>query len=155
MISLFRKLYSYLNMVGDLCQPILLLFIRLFWGGSLMFAGWGKLQNIDSVSEFFLSLDIPYPLINSYAVAWIECIGGACFMIGLLTRVISIPLICVMLGALIFAHPNALAAALYDSEILLTVLPFTYLMATLIVFAFGAGTLSCDYVLLRSDEEGV
>lgn len=145
----------YLNIVskGNAFRPILLLCMRLFWGGSLMFAGWGKLDDIESVSHFFHTLNIPLPTLQAYAVGYIECVGGFCLLIGLAARVVSIPLFFVMMGAFYYAHTDELFNIWSNPQNFIAQTPFCYLLTTLIIFAFGPGKISVDRFILP-DREG-
>lgn len=146
-MTFIEAVYLKIIKIGEFIQSILLLAMRLFWGGSLMFAGWGKLQDMSTVIDFFHSLAIPFPILNAYFVSYIECLGGFCFLIGLASRLVSIPLMCVMFGAIFFTHPEALANAWDEPQKLIDQAPFNYLFATLIVFAFGPGKISVDGVI--------
>ena len=42
-------------------QSPLLLAIRLYWGWQFTQDGWGKLTHLDSVTEFFTTLNLPAP----------------------------------------------------------------------------------------------
>lgn len=130
-------------------QSPLLLAMRLYWGGAFMFAGWGKLHHISGTSDYFATLGIPLPLVNAYLVGLIECIGGLCLMLGLASQIICIPLICVMLGAFLTAHREALMNAWHDPQQFIIQAPFNFLLTALIVFAFGPGKFSVDYLLER------
>ncbi len=66
-------------------------------------AGWGKIHHLPHVIDYFKSLGIPAAQIQAPFVAWIEVIGGACIGLGLMTRLISLPLIGTMVVALITA----------------------------------------------------
>ena len=43
----------------DYLRSPFLLFVRLYWGIQLMQSGWGKLHNLDKVTEYFTSLNLP------------------------------------------------------------------------------------------------
>jgi putative oxidoreductase len=149
MINCCKKFYLTIISLGTYFQSILLLAMRLYWGGSLVISGWGKLHHIANVSEYFASLNIPFPMLNAYLVGTIEFVGGICLLIGLASRLISIPLICVLVGALLTEHREALLNAWNDPQTLINQLPFNYLLTALIVFAFGSGKISVDYLIQK------
>lgn len=151
--SIFKRFYQLIIDVGSNLQSVFLLAIRLFWGGSFFMGGLGKFQNISSITEYFSSLGIPLPALNAYMASGIECIGGACLFLGLGARLGSLGLIVVMLVALFTAHHDALITAYDDPQKLITQLPFTYLMASLIVFIFGPGKISFDYLIENKMKE--
>src|SRR5271170_100869 len=128
MSELCKNFYLMIISVGNSLQPILLLAMRIYWGGSLILTGFGKLYNISAISEYFFSLNIPFPTINAYLVGSIELVGGFCLFIGLASRLASIPVICILVGALLTEHREALLNALNDPQNLIIQLPFNYLL---------------------------
>jgi putative oxidoreductase len=153
MLNFCKKISSAIEGFGVFLQPILLLAIRLYWGGFFMLAGWGKFQDISGTSDFFSSINIPLPLFNAYLVSSVELVGGFCLVVGLFSRIVSVPLICTMIVALITTHSEELKNVLHDSQNLMVQVPFIYLFATLIILAFGAGKLSLDALLFRKKAE--
>ncbi len=146
-IGSLKKNYNSLIHFSTSLQDFLLLAIRLFWGFLFFQTGFGKLQNINSVGDFFYSLGIPFPEVSAHLVAWVETIGGACLILGFASRLISIPLILTMLVALLVAHYDS--TIFKDPSILLKQSPFTFLLASLIIFVFGPGKISLDYFFER------
>ncbi len=145
MIQLYKRLVS----VGNLLQPFFLFAIRLFWGYSFFTTGLGKLLHISQTETFFRSLHIPFPLFHSYLVGGIECIGGVCFVLGLGSRLVAIPLAISMCVALFAAHSHG-ASNVYDNlQEMLIQPPFTYMFVSLVIFFFGPGLFSLDAALER------
>ena len=142
---------GYLKFVGwgVAFSHFLLLAIRLYWGGSFFQGGLGKIDDIPSVANFFETLSIPFPLYNAYFVSYLELIGGAFLVFGLLTRFTAILLAFNMLVALLLAHWDAVKGAFADPQNLIVQTPFNYLLACLILFAFGPGKISLDYLIGR------
>lgn len=145
--SFFYKFYSALITLSARFQSFLLLAIRLYWGYSFFQGGQGKLKDIASVTSFFQSLGIPLAEFNAYAVASIELVGGLLLMLGLGTRLTAIPLVIVMVGAYATAHVESLKSAFDDPATFVKAPPFDFLLACLILFAFGPGKISVDYLL--------
>jgi putative oxidoreductase len=148
-MSPIKKFYLMLIAFGNILQSFLLLTMRLFWGGSLVLTGWGKLHNIPAISQYFSSLNIPFPTINAYLVGSIELVCGFCLLIGLASRLASIPVICVLIGALVTEHRVALLNTWNDPQNFIIQLPFNYLLTALIVLAFGPGKISIDYLIQK------
>ena len=127
------------NLIEKLsCLPPLL--TRLTVGLMFVGTGWGKLHNIPKVTEFFTSLGIPAPGFHAYLVASIEFGCGTLLVLGLLTRLASVPLMCTMVVAIITAKRaeiNELNDLLGMSEFLLILLLFW-------LFVEGGGLLSLD-----------
>ena len=149
MFTLIKKIYLFLITLGTLIQPFLLLAIRLFWGWRFFQSGLEKFSNIGHVIEFFQSLSIPFPTINAYIAASIELIGGVSLMLGLASRLASIPLMIVMIVAMATAHHDALLNVFQNPEEFTQQSPFIYFLVVLIVFAFGPGAFSLDALLKR------
>lgn len=125
----------------------LLLVIRLYWGGLMVATGLGKWMNIYGVADFFASLNLPFPLLTAYVVASIEFLGGLCLFIGLFSRVFSILLAIVFMGAYMTAHQEALINFFVNPSLFIMQDPFHYLAASLIILCFGPGFISIDYWL--------
>lgn len=148
MINFCKNLFQGLESFANCFQSLLLLAMRLYWGGSLAISGWGKLHHLCGVADYFASLNIPFPLMNAYLVGMIECLGGLCLFLGFASRLAAIPILCVMIGALVtIEHRAALFNVLHDPQNLIVQTPFNYLLTACIVFAFGPGKISIDFLL--------
>src|SRR6516162_8981965 len=134
---------------ADLLKSPFLLAVRLYWGWQLMQSGWGKLHNIPGVTEFFTSLGLPAPHFTAIAISNLELFGGALLALGLGSRLIGLVLSGNMLIAYITADREALMSVFSDPGKFYNADPFTFLMASLLVFIFGAGSLSIDYLIQR------
>lgn len=144
---MFKAFYLKVIAFGNSIQSLLLLVMRLFWGYQFFKSGWGKLQDIPSVAGFFESLSIPFPVFNAYLVGYVEAVGGLCLILGLGARLFAIPLVINMVVALFTAHLGDLKKTWEDSNNLLRSTPFTFLLTSLVVLAFGPGKYSLDYLL--------
>lgn len=78
MMQLVEKCYRLLVRVSSSLQAPFLLAVRLYWRWQFMQTGWGKLNDIGKVVQFFTTLGIPAPALNAYFVSALE-FGGACF----------------------------------------------------------------------------
>ncbi len=143
------KLYPIFLRCADKLQALFLLFVRLYWGWQFFVTGKGKLLNHDRVTEFFISLGIPFPELNAWIAGGVECFGGLLLLFGLGSRLAAIPLIFTMLVAYATAHSEALFNILNDSREFIKQEPFTFLMAAVIIFCFGPGPLSLDNLIRR------
>ena len=142
-----KKFYEGLIVAGSNLQSLLLLAIRLFWGYQFFISGWGKFQNMPKVVSFFQDLGIPFPELNAYLASGVECIGGLMLLIGFGSRLAAIPLAFTMVVAMLTAHSDAIVHILQDPDAFVQQAPFNYLLTCLIVFAFGPGAFSIDYLL--------
>lgn len=149
MIDFITRTYKGLIFSGFLLQPLFLLVIRLVWGFGFFETGRDKLQDIDSIISYFTSLGIPYPFINAYIAATIECVGGLFLCIGLASRLVAIPLIITMMVAYYTAHHSAFVGIISDPQTFIQQTPFNYLIASLIVLIFGPGIFSIDALIKR------
>jgi putative oxidoreductase len=123
------------------------LFARITVGWVFMWSGWGKLTSLPKVTENFVSWGIPFPHVLTPLVAGIEFFGGIFLLLGLITRISA--------GALGVTMIVAIKAAKWDQvdslETLLGFDEFEYLALFLWLAIAGAGTVSLDHLLLRTN----
>jgi putative oxidoreductase len=134
---------------ADYLQHPFLLFVRLYWGIQLMQSGWGKLHNLDKVTDFFTSLGLPAPGFMATAISCLEFFGGFLLAVGLFSRLISLVLTINMLAAYITADKEALHSIFSDPDKFTAAAPYVFLIASLIVFLFGPGVFSLDALANR------
>jgi putative oxidoreductase len=148
----FSKLMSVYNLwvkaVSCLQSPLLLV-MRLYWGWQFFEIGKGKLMNIDRTANFFQSLNIPHPHLNAVMAGSTECFGGLCLLLGLGSRILTIPLIFTMIIAYKTAESDALHAIFSDPDKFVTATPFEFMLTAIIVLVFGPGKFSLDYLIAR------
>ena len=144
-----RPLLDKFDVLAATLQSPLLLVIRLYWGVAFAQTGWGKLMNLDRTAEFFGGLGLPLPKLNAIMAGATECGGGILLALGLFARPVSVPLIFTMLVAYATADKEALLAIATDPEQFLSAAPFLFLLASLLVLAFGPGKLSLDHLFAR------
>ncbi len=104
-IQMYQKASKWLtNYSGDL--P--LLFIRLLLAYAFFGPAMEKWSNMDATIAWFgnpdWGLGLPFPALNAYMAASTEIIGVVLLIIGLGSRLISFPLIMVMLMAFFTVH---------------------------------------------------
>ena len=145
--SVISRTYRFYTQAADSLKSPFLLAIRLYWGWQLMQSGWGKLHNIAGVTDFFTSLGLPAPHFTAIAISNLELFGGALLALGLGSRIIGLVLSGNMLMAYITADREALMSVFSDPGKFYNADPFTFLMASLLVFIFGAGFFSLDRVI--------
>jgi putative oxidoreductase len=118
--------------------------VRLYWGIQLAQSGWGKLHHLDNVTEYFTSLNLPMPDFTATAISSLELFGGILLTLGLLSRLISFVLTINMVMAYVTADKEALHSIFSDPDKFTAAAPYVFLIASLIVFIFGAGIFSVD-----------
>ncbi len=142
MSNIAVRFYEGIIRAGEGFQSYLLLAMRLFWGYQFFQTGMGKLSDISKVTAYFESLSIPFAEANAYMVGSFEMVGGILLMLGLGTRLIAIPLIVILCTAFATAHREAI----HDADSFVSQSPFNFLLMCLVVFAFGPGKFSLDYL---------
>lgn len=128
-------------------QSPLLLAIRLYWGWSFFQTGMGKLKTHDQVTEFFTTLHIPMPGFNAWMAGATECFGGLLLMMGLASRLTAIPLIITMVVAYLTSEIDVVKNIFSEPDKFTGADPFLFLLASLLVFAFGPGAISLDRLI--------
>jgi putative oxidoreductase len=149
LISKARWGHELLARVGNSLQSAFLLFVRLYWGWQFLVDGWGKLHNLQKVTEYFGSLGLPAPGPTALFVSVLELVGGVLLALGLGSRLIALLLTVNMTMAYITGDREALLSIFSDPDKFSAAAPFTYLMASLIVLIFGPGKYSLDYLIER------
>jgi putative oxidoreductase len=86
--------------------PAATMLIRLMAGGVFLWEGILKFVYVNQGVGRFTKLGIPFPLVTAPFVGWLEIIGGLLLMLGLGTRLISIPLVIEMLVAMLSTKPR-------------------------------------------------
>jgi putative oxidoreductase len=149
MIKLVERLYRLLIAAASSLQSPFLLFVRLYWGWQLVQSGWGKLHNIDKVTEFFSSLGLPAPGLTAHFIASLEFVGGILLILGLVSRLNALALTINMIVAYIIADHDALMSIFSDPDKFYAAAPYTFLVASLVILIFGPGLFSLDAAIAR------
>lgn len=118
---------------------------RLGVGLVFLSTGWGKVHNIEKVTGFFTSLGIPAPHFHAYLVGYSELLCGAALVVGLLTRLATLPLVVSMIVAILTAKRPDLHG-LFD---LVGFDEFTYLVVLVMIAILGPGAVSLDALLVK------
>lgn len=104
-----------------------------------------KLKDMQATSEWFSSMHIPLPGLTAYLVTGIEVMGIVLLILGLFTRQISVLLVFVMMGAIVFVHEShGFSVANNGIEI-----PLYYFLFLSIFATFGAGKYSLDNLIFK------
>ncbi len=107
-----------------------------------------KWSDIAAIATWFDSMGIPLPTLNAYMAATTELLGVILLTLGLFTRLISIPLIVVMIVAITTVHlAHGFSAGDNGFEI-----PMYYMLFLSIFASFGAGKFSLDYLLFGDEQ---
>src|SRR5712671_6000075 len=133
----------------SLLQSPFLLLVRLYWGWQLIESGWGKLNNLPKVTEFFTSLNLPMPAQMAVFISCVEFLGGIFLAVGLLSRLTALVLTVNMIMAYVTADREALRSMFSDPDKFYAAAPYVFLIASLIILIFGPGKFCLDTVLER------
>ena len=121
-------------------QSLFLLLARLTIAYGFFEPALNKWKAIEDTASWYASLGIPFPLLNVYISATVESLGVVLLALGLLTRVISLPLIGTMIVAILTVHiGNGFSSGDNGFEI-----PLYFLLFLGIFASFGAGKFSLD-----------
>jgi putative oxidoreductase len=148
-IDTLRPHRTRLLAILDKQKPLALLLGRLAVGLLFMSTGWGKVHNLAKVTSFFETLGIPAPGFHAVLVGYSELLCGTALVIGLLTRLATIPLIVSMIVAILTAKRGELHG-LFD---LVGFEEFTYLIVLLMIAILGPGDWSADRPLAKRFEK--
>ena len=124
---------------------------RLVVGWVFLQAGWGKLHSLEKVVGFFTSLGLPAPEFQARLVACTEFACGLLLLVGLATRVASIPLIITMVVAL----ATALKGDIHELSDLFGMSEFLYIVLLVWLGVYGAGPLSLDRFVAKRLDAGL
>ncbi len=122
---------------------------RLAIGVVFIQSGWGKLHHLDKVIQFFTSLGIPAPRLQAPFVACVEFVGGILVLIGLFTRLASVPLI----GTMVVAILTAKRGDIHEIGDLLFMPEYLFILLLLWLIIQGPGAVSQDYVFTKNEKE--
>ena len=145
---MLKNIYPFTKNILSNGQSLSLLFARLTVAYGFYDPAMQKWSDISSVATWFGSIGIPFPTLNAYMAASTELIGVVLLTLGLFTRLISIPLMVIMVVAITTVHlAHGFSAGDNGFEI-----PLYYMMFLAIFASFGAGKLSLDYLLFGEDQ---
>jgi len=148
-MTLLRNLYGLLIRTASRLDSPFLLAVRLYWGWQMMQTGWGKLQGLGKVTDYFASLGVPFPALSAPFISVLEFAGGILIMFGLGSRLLALLLTVDMVVAYVLGDREALFSIFSNPDKFYAAAPFTFLIAFLIVLIFGPGLVSVDALLAR------
>jgi putative oxidoreductase len=133
--------------IASSSQSVLLLAVRLYWGWQFAQTGWGKLQHLPKVTNFFASLGIPAPAFSAAAISWLELIGGIGLAFGIGSRIWGLLLGSDMFVAYLTAGRENLFSIFSDPGKFYGDDAYTFLFASALILIFGPGKFSIDALL--------
>lgn len=150
LVEQIRKLYKLAERAFATLQSPFLLAVRLYWGWQLSQNGWAKLHNLPNVTDFFTSLNLPFPAQTAVFVSTTELIAGIFLALGFLTLPTCIAIVIDMTVAYVTADREAFTSFFSDPGKFYNADPYTFWFAGLLILIFGAGSLSVDHLLART-----
>ena len=161
--DLVARGYAVYSSAEYLRSAVLLLF-RLSIGWKMYLSGYRHLHHVENMVNQFREWGIPFPKLNVYVSGTTELVGGALLMLGLATRLVSVPLVFNFIVAIVTAgktnvqqallggdllQPNYDAGRLGGLEAITDDTAFPFLLTSLVTLTFGAGKVSIDYLIHR------
>jgi len=149
MKTFIRHFYEALTRFSVKLQSLSLLFLRLILAYGFFEPAMSKWKDIESVGNWFADMGYPFPHLNAYLAASTELAGVFLLFLGLATRIISPLLIFVMIVAITTVHlRHGFDANNHGFEI-----PLYYALMLFVLFTFGPGKYSLDYLLCKGKEK--
>ncbi len=140
---MLKSIYPFSKNILDNGQSVSLLLARFVVAYGFYDPAMQKWSDIGSVATWFESIGIPFPTLNAYMAASTEFIGVILLTLGLFTRLISIPLMVVMVVAITTVHlAHGFSAGNNGFEI-----PLYYMLFLAIFATHGSGKFSLDYLI--------
>ena len=138
MVAIYNKISEYMENLKDI--PLLLMRLVLAYG--FYEPAMMKLNNFESIVEWFEGMGLPFARLNAYMATGTELAGFVLLTLGLFTRAISVPLIIVMLVAIKTVHlVNGFQAGSNGYEI-----PLYYMIMLFTLLVYGSGKFSLDHI---------
>ena len=138
---------SYKKSISKLTDLSLLL-MRLILAYGFYKLAMLKLKDVPAIGDWFAGMNYPLPYLNAYLATAIETSGVILLIIGLGIRIISIPLMIVMLVAIFTVHwSHGFEAGNNGFEI-----PLYYIFMLFALLTHGAGKYSIDQIIAKKNQ---
>lgn len=139
------QMYIHLNNQLKKAAFLPLLLIRLILAYGFYNPAKMKWKDISAIGDWFNTIGIPAPYFNAYLSAGTEALGVILLILGLGTRIISIPLIITMVVAIVTVHwSNGFEAGENGFEI-----PLYYILMLFTLIILGPGKASLDELIRK------
>jgi putative oxidoreductase len=127
-------------------NDLALLLLRIAVGVVFIFAGWGKLNGIEGVQQFFGNIGIPLAGIMAWVVALTEFVGGLMVLVGFKARIPNILLAIIMVVA--FFTTKMSDFSITSANVRVDIIMF---LVTVSLAILGSGGLSVDAKMTRKE----
>jgi putative oxidoreductase len=149
LIAKAKSAYDFFVSLANRAQSPLLLLIRLYWGWQFAQDGWGKLNHLGRVTDYFASLNLPAPHMTAISVGLIELVGGILLAVGLATRLTALVLFVNMTVAFWAAEKEVFLDVLSNPDKFQAADAYNYWFAALLILILGSGFFAVDTLLRR------
>ncbi len=99
-----HELHEKTRILLEKCEDTALLLLRVILAYTFYGPAMTKLSDLEATAAYFQYLGIPLPLLNAYLAAGTEFLGAVLLTLGLMTRLISLPLLGVLVVAIVTVH---------------------------------------------------
>ncbi len=137
-----------INILRHFRSPLLLA-IRLYWGWQFAQDGWGKLNHLSRVADYFTTLNLPAPHLTALLVALVEFLGGILLAAGVASRLTALILFINMTVAFWTAERDAFLGVLSNPDKFQAADAYNYWFASLLILILGSGTFAMDTMIRR------
>jgi putative oxidoreductase len=144
-----ERTMGWLAPARTIMQSLVLLLIRLYWGWQMFVSGRAHLSDVATMVQRFHDWGVPFPTFNVYLSGLTECTCGLLLLAGFASRVITIPLIIDFCVAYLTASRETVLNVFKDPDAFVSDAAFLFLFASVMVFVFGPGKFSIDWLLAR------
>lgn len=121
------------------------LLARITVGVVFFQSGLGKVNNLERVTGYFASLGLPAPAFQAMLVGWSELIAGLLLILGLATRLATIPLTIIMIVAI----RTALSEDVTDFSSLAGATEYLYIVLMVWLMVAGPGKVALDALVAK------
>jgi len=122
-----------------------LLFMRLALAYGFYKPAMMKWKDIDGIAAWFDGMGMPFPTLNAYMATITETLGFVLLFIGFATRLISIPLIIIMIVAIATVH----GFSHFDAGENGFEIPLYYIIMLFTLFVYGPGKFSLQHLISK------
>jgi putative oxidoreductase len=146
--TLLINSWTLANRIGNAFSWLSPSLARLTVGWVFFQSGWGKLHDLQKVTDYFTQLGLPAPAFQAGLTATTELTCGSLLLVGFCTRFAAVPLIVTMIVAI----RTALWEQVDSLGSLFGLAEFLYIALLVWLGTAGAGPLSIDQLIARGHD---
>jgi putative oxidoreductase len=136
--------------VGNALQWLSPALARMTVGLVFLQSGWGKLHDLEKVTNYFTQLGLAAPAFQARLASTTEFVCGGLLLVGFATRFAAVPLIvtmCVAIRTALWAQVDGIGSLVGLTE-------FAYIALLVWLGTNGAGPHSLDHLIARGWQHG-